>query len=67
MEKPSKLQFYFWNSIGFIVRKKAIIIGTLVTFLIAAVLYTIYITPKGFYDKPIEVKPVKPVKGLKQG
>lgn len=62
MEQPSKFTFYFWNSIGFLVRNKVIIIAVSVTLLMVAVAYTIYITPKEFYEKPIELKPVKPVK-----
>ncbi len=62
MEEPSKIGFYFWRSIGFLVKNKTIIIGVLVTFLLVLAAYTVYITPKGFYDKPIELKPAKPVK-----
>jgi hypothetical protein len=60
MEKPGKFEFYFWSSVGFLVRKKAIIIGILIAILAVVCLFTIYITPKGFYDKPITPMPVKP-------
>jgi hypothetical protein len=59
MEKPSKFEFYFWHSIAFIGRKKAIIIGVLIALLAIVCLFTVYITPKGFYDKPIMPTPVK--------
>jgi hypothetical protein len=65
MEKPSKFEFYFWSSIGFLVRRKAIIIGVLVTLLMITCVYTFYTTPAGFYDKPIQLKLVKPVKAVK--
>jgi hypothetical protein len=65
MEKPSKLELYFWHSLGFIIKMRKIIIGVLVTLLAVACIYTFYTTPAGFYDKPIPTKPVKPVKVVK--
>ena len=42
-----------------------ILIVAIVALLLTAVAYTIYITPKGYYDKPIEQKPAKPAKSRK--
>lgn len=62
-KRPSKLQVLLMDFIEFFIKIKMILIVVIVALLLIAVAYSIYITPKGYYDKPIELKPV--VKGKK--